>query len=375
MNVLIRLFILSSVFLLGVTFSEPVRDFGHYMFVGGMGSQAVVASDIESDTRYSAKHSLTESDHSNRQVLASKNVRNSREQSQEQLGQSFSWSEINRLINTRQFDKAVELLKAFLDKNSDSAQAWGALAGIYEKQNRKQLALEAWFNFVEYESDVNRLDPILDRLTQYFSEVIGINGPISDIDWTLEKLQLLTEFRANDGELHWMLASLFLGQEDTYQAQYHALMAATDPVVQERAEKILAELNGESIPDNLSIPLVRFGNQYLVNINVEGQSAALLLDTGASISGLSQSFVNRYSFLVKDTKPITLNTASGVENSFLFRVDHLGIESLSFNDHILAILPMSSDTKFDGLLGVDILGRFDFVIDQDALMLRLTPRS
>ena len=317
---------------------------------------------------------------SNSVVLASKKIRNGQQRQQDDgvsfREPEFSWSLINSLMNKRDFDKAVSLLKSYLELNPDSAQAWGTLASIYEKQGRRQLALEAWFNFIEYEGDSSRLDPVIDNLKKYFlGAITGKNPKISsDNEWLLEKLQLLTEFRANDGELHWILASLFLEKEDDYQAQYHALMAATDPQVQKRAEKILAQLNGESLPDNLSIPLIRYGNQYLVKVNVEGEPAVLLLDTGASISGVSQSFVDRYPYLVKNTKPISLNTASGVERSYLFTVDQLGIESLSFDNHILAVLPMSPQTEFDGLLGVDILGRFDFVIDQDALLLQLKRR-
>jgi hypothetical protein len=36
---------------------------------------------------------------------------------------------------------------------------------------------------------------------------------------------------------------------------------------------------------------------------------------------------------------------------------------------------MDSAQGFDGLLGVDILGQFDFVIDQDAAVLKLKARK
>ena len=49
--------------------------------------------------------------------------------------------------------------------------------------------------------------------------------------------------------------------------------------------------------------------------------------------------------------------------------------NLVFNQHILAQLPMDNSQGFDGLLGVDILGRFDFFIDQDAAVLRLKARK
>jgi hypothetical protein len=36
---------------------------------------------------------------------------------------------------------------------------------------------------------------------------------------------------------------------------------------------------------------------------------------------------------------------------------------------------MGNEASMDGLLGVDIIGRFDFVIDQDALLLKLRKRK
>jgi predicted aspartyl protease len=101
----------------------------------------------------------------------------------------------------------------------------------------------------------------------------------------------------------------------------------------------------------------------------------LLLDTGASLSGLSKSYTAKYPAMLKAIKPIRLNTASGTHDSVLFTVTNISIDNLVFNQYILAQLPMDNSQGFDGLLGVDILGRFDFVIDQNAAVLRLKMRK
>jgi hypothetical protein len=64
-----------------------------------------------------------------------------------------------------------------------------------------------------------------------------------------------------------------------------------------------------------------------------------------------------------------------VQDSILFTVTQIGIGDLFFKQHILAQFPMDSSVEFDGLLGIDILGRFDFVIDQNAASLKLKPRK
>src|SRR5690606_41136005 len=89
----------------------------------------------------------------------------------------------------------------------------------------------------------------------------------------IDQFNIVLELSPNDGELHLMLAALYIDAQDNYQAQYHALMAANDPSAQARAENILAQLNGTKVPDNLTIPLRPFGNQYLVVVMVEGHTA------------------------------------------------------------------------------------------------------
>ena len=287
----------------------------------------------------------------------------------------FSWERANQLIALSRFEEAIRLLQSHLAETPRSARAWLLLAQVYEKIDNHEASLEAWFRYLDYEVDALKFEQAMAYVRQYLMRLYQKPNLISgNSQWLLNQLNELLEFNTNDAELHVILASLYAKLEDNYQAQYHAMMAVNDPAMQQRAEDILAELNGTSLPDELSIPLVRFGNQYLVNVTIEGYPARLLLDTGASLSGVSNVYTAKYPFLVKSTKPIRLNTASGTVDSVLFTVDTLRIDELAFNHHILALLPMHKMTEFDGLLGVDILGRFDFVIDQTAAVLRLRAR-
>ncbi|HSX85279.1 MAG TPA: aspartyl protease family protein [Cellvibrio sp.] len=287
----------------------------------------------------------------------------------------FSWERVDQLIALSRFEEAIRLLQSHLAEAPRSARGWFLLAQAYEKIDNHEASLEAWFRYLDYEVDALRFERAMAYVRQYLLRLYQKPNLISgNSQWLLSQLNELLEFSTNDAELHVVLASLYAKLEDNYQAQYHAMMAVNDPAMQQQAEDILAELNGTSLPDELNVPLVRFGNQYLVNVTIEGYPARLLLDTGASLSGVSNVYTAKYPFLVKSTKPIRLNTASGTVDSVLFTVDTLRIDELAFNQHILALLPMHNMTEFDGLLGVDILGKFDFVIDQNAAVLRLRAR-
>ena len=289
---------------------------------------------------------------------------------------TFSWSQVNQLLASSNFDEAIRLLQKYLVDNENSSQAWNLLAHIYKNQGQPVAALNAWFRYLKLEVDGKKIDQALQEIKAYSIQLSEKTSLFNDdYSWLITQLDSLLAYNANDGELHLMMASLSLKLNDTYQAQYHALMAANDPKAQKRAEEILAKINGENIPDEVTIPLVRFGSQYLVNVNVEGYPARLLLDTGASLSGLSNTYTLQYPSLLKAIKPIRLNTASGAQNSFLFTVNNISIGNIVFNQHILTQLPMDNAQGFDGLLGVDILGQFDFVIDQDAAVLKLKARK
>lgn len=289
---------------------------------------------------------------------------------------AFSWSRINQLLASSNYNDAIKLLQQYLADNENSAQAWNLLAHIYKNQGQPVAAFNAWFRYLKLEVDGQKVDQSLQELKNYTVQLSDKSSLFNDdYSWLIAQLDGMLAYNANDGELHLMMASLSLKLNDSYQAQYHALMAANDPKAQKRAEDILAKINGEKIPDEMTIPLVRFGSQYLVNVNIEGYPARLLLDTGASLSGLSNTYTLQYPSLLKALKPIRLNTASGTQNSFLFTVNNISFGNIVFNQHILAQLPMDNAQGFDGLLGVDILGQFDFVIDQDTAVLKLKARK
>jgi len=288
----------------------------------------------------------------------------------------FSWAQVDQLIANGRHQEAIHLLESRMGDPKDAARAWLYLATIYKKQSQPLMAVDAWFRYVKLELDDQKIDKALKDIRKYLIQIKDTPSLFNeDYSWLMAQFDELLKYNANDGELHLILASLLVQLNDNYQAQYHALMAANDPVAQKRAEAILANLNGDSVPGESTISLTRFGNQYLVNVSIEGAPARLLLDTGASLSGLSNTYIAKYPGMLKSTKPIRLNTASGTHDSVLFTVTNISMGNLVFNQHILAQLPMDNSQGFDGLLGVDILGRFDFVIDQDTALLRLKARK
>ncbi|MCE3252846.1 MAG: hypothetical protein K0Q67_1866 [Cellvibrio sp.] len=284
----------------------------------------------------------------------------------------------NQLIASGAYGEAARLLNQLLEQNPQNTEALWLLARVYEQQGLHKESVGIWFRYINAEVDAQKIENALDYLAKYLirlTENPSIFG--ESYEWLMTQINDLIKLTPDNGELHLQLAKMHLKKEDREQAQYHALMAANQPETQARAEGILAKLDEgaqDDTPPEMTVPLIRFGSQFLVPVTVEGEPVKLLLDTGASLSGLTASFINRHYSFVKSPKPIQLNTASGTVESYLFVVDTFTIENVTFNKHMLARLPMDNGDQFDGLLGVDILGRFDFVIDQNKAVLRLRKR-
>lgn len=286
----------------------------------------------------------------------------------------------NQLIANGAYVEAVGLLMQLLEHEPKNTEALWLLARVYEQQGLHKESVATWFRYLSIEVDAKKMEDALAYLAKYLIRLTDNPAIFGEsYEWLMLQINDLIKLTPDNGELHLLLAKMHLKMEDKDQAQYHALMAANQPDTQARAEGLLTKLYEGKLQDDspaeMQVPLIRFGGQFLVPVTIEGEKVKLLLDTGASISGLTASFINRHYPSVKSPKPIQLNTASGAVETYLFLVDTLTIENVTFNKHMLARLPMDNADLFDGLLGIDILGRFDFVIDQQAAVLRLRKRQ
>lgn len=286
----------------------------------------------------------------------------------------------NQLIANGAYAEAARLLNQLLEHEPQNSEALWLLARVYEQLGQHKESVGIWFRYISTEVDAQKIENALTYLAKYLIRLTDNPSIFGEsYAWLMTQINDLIRLTPDNGELHLQLAKMHLKTSDKEQAQYHALMAANQPETQARAEGILAKLDEGTLaqddgPAEITVPLIRYGGQFLVPLTIEGERVKLLLDTGASISGLTASFINRHYSFVKSPKPIQLNTASGTVESYLFVVDTLTIESITFNKHMLARLPMDNADQFDGLLGIDILGRFDFVIDQNKAVLRLKKR-
>jgi clan AA aspartic protease (TIGR02281 family) len=121
------------------------------------------------------------------------------------------------------------------------------------------------------------------------------------------------------------------------------------------------------------IPLLRSGSHFLVEARLgQTQPARLLIDTGASLTMLTADTLKRRGIGAHATgKSGTFNTANGRVRAPIYRLDSLSVGDWQVSDLEVGVLELS-DARIDGLLGMNFLRHFQFFIDQDAALLRLS---
>ena len=124
------------------------------------------------------------------------------------------------------------------------------------------------------------------------------------------------------------------------------------------------------------IILARRGNQYLADLEIQDTKVALLIDTGASMTTLSQqafqTLSNNHTFNLLGQR--IFNTANGIAKGNIYQVDSLTLGRFTLAGIQIAVLDFSMPDGVDGLLGMNILANFRFHIDQKAQMLYLADR-
>jgi|DEB0MinimDraft_6_1074348.scaffolds.fasta_scaffold27641_2 clan AA aspartic protease (TIGR02281 family) len=137
-----------------------------------------------------------------------------------------------------------------------------------------------------------------------------------------------------------------------------------------RARELMAQLTAESAPVLAEIEMTRRGGQFVIDVAVDGRrNAALLLDTGASMTVLKPAFLASLGYEPGDRRA-RFSTAGGVVRAPVVNVKSLAVAGIQVDALDIGVLSLAGD-DVDGLLGMDYLSRFEFDIDQENSVLRL----
>ena len=170
-------------------------------------------------------------------------------------------------------------------------------------------------------------------------------------------------------------------------------IAAANPLLNrlakqsELAPKVLALLSQIESQESADIDPVEWfdsdlmtlqprGNQFSLDLKIAGSDFDLLIDTGASMTTITQK---RFQRLFSDSdfsyiEQRLFNTANGIIKGSVYRVPFVRLGRFTLRDVNIAVLDFDLSEELDGLLGMNILGQFQFQINQGDATLTLSER-
>ena len=125
------------------------------------------------------------------------------------------------------------------------------------------------------------------------------------------------------------------------------------------------------------VALERIGDQYRLDVKALNQKATMILDTGASTTAISSRLFARLGRMRNLTfiGNFNIRTASGTIEAPLVQIPRFYFAGYEFNDVSAIVVPEDALPDADGLLGMNVLGQFDFAIMPQSSELILTERD
>jgi len=289
------------------------------------------------------------------------------------------------LIAERRFSLAEQLLQHFLVAAYRDVEARILLAAAYRGQEDFPAAIDQL-----YEARGSAYRPaMLQRITgQIRSIVAELTQSLKRNDDQIALLALyqhLIQLEPDYAPWFMGLAVAQLALDDKEAARRSLLLVSQDPDVGAQAQAMLSELSiafaemqdpepRDSATGVVGIPLHRSGNHFIVDaIPANGRSIRLLIDTGASLTIVTPDVLELRGISYQDTgRTGVFNTANGRVRAPVYKLDSLSVGDWQVKHLEIGVLDLGSRSGVDGLLGMNFLNHFQFFIDQNAALLRLS---
>jgi clan AA aspartic protease (TIGR02281 family) len=271
------------------------------------------------------------------------------------------------LIQQKLFTHAEDSINAYLAFQGDDTDFLYQQVDLYGQQQLPLLAIKHAYE-VQYHlfnrAEVHEAVNVARELVQQQVDVLIKNNHWLELRNLIEEVLL---FDAESVKLQWVFARA------QYQlGEFEYALNAIEPLLNQpnykiKARALLADIEA-ALRKPQSIPLSRQGEHFIVQALMNDTfNVSLMLDTGASISLLSESAfdeLSQYSDVIY-IKDLNLNTAGGTVTASIYQVAEFSIQGYVVNDFIFAVSPSYANDYNDGLLGMNFLKAFDFHIDQN----------
>ena len=273
---------------------------------------------------------------------------------------SVFYDDIEVLLSLAKFNRSTGFLA--------EAAAVLHLVKSYAYTNRDKITVEATIN---------------DFISQVHTDLVSADDlfGLANIYQQMHRLNLLRPMhRLRQAQLSIQTGSMASAREILVDLiQEPSVSAEAEQVMLNHQQELsLGKGNKMAMKNDYSdqVALVSRGNQYLTNLEIEENTVALLIDTGASMTTLSQAafhaLSSKHTFDPMGQR--MFSTANGITKGNIYRVERLKLGKFTLNGAQLAVLDFTMPAGVDGLLGMNVLAQFRFHIDQEKQLLYLADR-
>ena len=285
---------------------------------------------------------------------------------------TFWFEDAEQLIKSRNFISAENSIVSFLEYSPDDLDFLFLTVNLYVEKQQILLAINHAFN-IQYHAFVdaqkqNSITLANNLIRQEIKRLFDLDLWVELAEFT----QQVAQFEFEPSYIQWTYA-VALYEQGEFETSLNELEPLLDqPNYKLKANELFDKIE-LALREPSLIPLQRQGEHYIAQglINDE-YTVSLMLDTGASISLLSQSVFDEISPFTEFeyVKDIRLNTAGGEVISSIYKVAKFELQGYKVKNILFAVSPYISE-GYDGLLGMNFLSSFDFHIDQNNNLLKL----
>ena len=282
----------------------------------------------------------------------------------------------------RNYEIISAILERFTEYYYQDLNLLKALAENYETDKQLDKAIEVYLSARPYTEEDTQLRTLDAKTHNLAKDLFEQHLKDQTLEALIPLLQKLAWMEPDYAFYRFALARSYIAINDIDSAIRELEMLQLDGEYGDQASRLLASLlppppvESDEVDDLNTIPLAGSGGHYIVQTTVgDKYNANLLIDTGSSLTTLPGRILRE---LKKNNKAmrieyVNLKTANGIRLTPVYRLKEFQIGNYVLQDLDVAELELNTYGS-DGLLGMNVLKKFHFFIDQNRQTLSLTPR-
>ncbi|QDP01063.1 TIGR02281 family clan AA aspartic protease [Thalassotalea sp. PS06] len=286
----------------------------------------------------------------------------------EWLTQAYQW------LEQKQFTLINNLLENFLAYSSNDEDWLLVKINYFEAIDKKQEAVFLYYELIHNSFDYEKEEMWLSQIHQIAEKQrrsFAHNGAWHE---QIDFFEPLLMEEPNYPPYILALSQAFIQLEEFDIADSYLDNISHLTAYQGQVAKLRRQMHSTQT-ELQAIKLNKINEHFLVNARINKQYRTnLMIDTGASITVLSEAYFNalKNSGDIQVNRQLEINTAAGNQTAYSVIVDHFNIGEHQLEDFEIVVMELPGFEKADGLLGMNFLKQFKFEIDQENSLLFLS---